>query len=178
MGGLELHHGPHGPEVVVGEDDHRPPAVLHALEDLVGDGAAWGPVPAVDQTFVLRDLRLLWSLQSTEQDVFNVLGVLVGVGEEHVVVLPVVQDVLREEVATPGLREDEDDDDVTVDIAEYHHHGGHYQQTEADDDELHLKRLADFLPPEFDDLLAVGVLAVQSNVLVVRDPVTELLDKL
>ena len=119
---LELHVGPHGLEVVVGEDDECPPAVLHTLEDLVRDGRARGPVPAVDQTFVALLLSLLRPLQSSQQSLLHVLGVLAGVGQEHVVLLPVVQEVLGEEVAAPGLGEDEDDDDVTVDIAECHHH--------------------------------------------------------
>ena len=145
MGRLELHVGPHGLEVVVGEDDERPPAVLHTLQDLVRDGGARGPVTAVDQTFVPPGLSPVRPLQPRQESLLYVLGVLAGVGQEHVVFLPAVQEVLGKQIAAPGLGEDEDEDDVTVDIAEYPHHCGHYQQTEPDDDELQLKGLTNFL---------------------------------
>ena len=92
MGSLELHVGPHGLKVVVGEDDDGPPAVVDTLEDLVWDGGAGSPVPAVNETFVALGFGLLRPLQPAEQNVFHVLGVLVGVREKHVILLPVVRD--------------------------------------------------------------------------------------
>ena len=68
MRSLELHVGPHGLKVVVGEDDDRPPAVVDTLEDLVWDGGAGSPVPAVNETFVALGFGLLRPLQPAEEN--------------------------------------------------------------------------------------------------------------
>ena len=98
VGGLELHLGPHRLDVGLAEDDQCPAAGLHRLDDLVRDHLADGPVPGVDAALVLHGVRaLLGGLQAGTEGPLHPVLVLVGVGEEHVVRLVLVNQVLREE---------------------------------------------------------------------------------
>ena len=109
MGGLELHLGPHRLDVGLAEDDQRPPAGLHRLDDLVGDHLADGPVPGVDAALVLHGVRaLLGGLQAGAQGPLHPILVLVGVGEEDVVGLVLVNQVFREEDTEVRLGVDPD----------------------------------------------------------------------
>jgi len=86
----------------MGEDDDGSPAVLHTVEDLVRDALPGQPVSRVETTLELRIVIILRSLQSWQQLMLNIVGVLVRVGDEDIVELVLVNPVLREEVFAPG----------------------------------------------------------------------------
>ena len=122
----ELQFCPDSLNIALAEDDDGPPAVGYTLDYLVWNHPANLPVQGVDAALVRGMCAGTWGHQARVEGLLYKLGIMVGIGDEGIILLVIVCQVLREQMPCPGFGEQPDGDVLAVTIAEeYHYHDYH-----------------------------------------------------
>ena len=146
MSFLELHACPVSQNILLAQHNHCAPTIFHTLHYLIRNHLPGLKVPGVDLTLVPWLGGVTRGLQPWPQNCFNILSIMMRVGDEHIIFLIFVKEVFREKYLNPWLGKKPHLDGVPHGL--YNAHAGHSDDDDDDNSDNYLDIIsANICPP-------------------------------